>query len=225
MINETHLSNQCVCLIMEKKEKQEKPKKTNKIIDSKDLLMISLSKFYSVKSNINKVIPLVEQKSDISLRLIDWFVTNYSKKNNTVITKEKNGNIIHFNVYLSYRNQLKAYSKEKFDPFRRNEHIMFYYDVDKSIETTHGQLNFFRWVLQNDILDYIQDNITDIETDMLTTQKQNQNKKKDEENMRIKTIQTENGVIYQKRKKRSQLSKSSIKNMNKLNGNRTIKFD
>lgn len=210
---------------MDKKDKQEKPKRTNKIIDSKDLLMISLSKFYSVKSNINKVIPLVEQKSDISLRLIDWFVTNYSKKNNTVITKEKNGNIIHFNVYLSYRNQLKAYSKEKFDPFRRNEHIMFYYDVDKSIETTHGQLNFFRWVLQNDILDYIQDNIKDIETDMLTTQKQNQNKKKDEENIRIKTIQTENGVIYQKRKKRSQLSKSSIKNMNKLNGNLTIKFD
>lgn len=210
---------------MDKKDKQEKPKRTNKIIDSKDLLMISLSKFYSTKSNINKVIPLVEQKSDISLRLIDWFVTNYSKKNNTVITKEKNGNIIHFNVYLSYRNQLKAYSKEKFDPFRRNEHIMFFYDVDKSVETTHGQLNFFRWVLQNDILDYIHDNITNIETDMLTTQKQNQNKKKDEENMRIKTIQTENGVIYQKRKKRSQLSKSSIKNMNKLNGNRTIKFD
>ena len=210
---------------MDKKDKQEKPKRTNKIIDSKDLLMISLSKFYSVKSNISKVIPLVEQKSDISLRLIDWFVTNYSKKNNTVITKEKNGNIIHFNVYLSYRNQLKAYSKEKFDPFRRNEHIMFYYDVEKSIETTHGQLNFFRWVLQNDILEYIQDNLADIESDMLTTQKQNQNKKKDEEKMRIKTIQTENGVIYQKRKKRSQLSKSSIKNMNKLNGNRTIKFD
>lgn len=206
-------------------KKQDKPKRNNKIIDSKDLLMISLSKFYSIKSNINKVIPLVEQKSEISLRLIDWFVTNYSKKNNTVITKEKNGNIIHFNVYLSYRNQLKAYSKEKFDPFRRNEHIMFYYDVEKSIETTHGQLNFFRWVLQNDILEYIQEHIKDIETDMLTTQKQNQNKKKDEENMRIKTIQTENGIIYQKRKKRSQLSKSSIKNMNKLNGSRTIKFD
>lgn len=209
----------------DKKEKQEKAKRVNKIIDSKDLLMISLSKFYSIKTNINKIIPLVEQKSDISLRLIDWFVTNYSKKNNTVITKEKNGNIIHFNVYLSYRNQLKAYSKEKFDPFRRNEHIIFYYDVDKSIETTHGQLNFFRWILQNDILEYIQENVKDIESDMLFTQKQNQNKKKDEENIRIKTIQTENGVIYQKRKKRSQLSKSSIKNMNKLNGSRTIKFD
>lgn len=202
-----------------------KPKKSNRIIDSKDLLMISLSKFYNVKANINKVIPLVEQKSDISLRLVDWFVTNFSKKNNTVITKEKGGNIIHFNVYLSYRNQLKAYSKEKFDPFRRNEHIIFYYDVDKSIETTHGQLNFFRWVIQNDILEYIGEHLEEIESDMLTTQKHNQNKKKDEENIRVKAVQTENGIVYQKRKKRSQLSKSSIKNMNKLDGSRTIKFD
>jgi hypothetical protein len=202
-----------------------KVRKTNRIIDSKDLLMISLSKFYNVKTNINRIIPLVEQKADISLRLVDWFVTNYSKKNNTVITKEKTGNIIHFNVYLSYRNQLKAYSKEKFDPFRRNEHIIFYYDLDKSIETTHGQLNFFRWVIQNDILEYIAEHLEEIETDMLNTQKQNQNKKKDEENIRVKAIQTENGIVYQKRKKRSQLSKSSIKNMNKLDGNRTIKFD
>lgn len=205
--------------------KDTKPRKTNRIIDSKDLLMISLSKFYNVKANVNKIIPLVEQRSAISLRLVDWFVTNYSKKNNTVITKERGGNIIHFNVYLSYRNQLKAYSKEKFDPFRRNEHIIFFYDVDKSIETTHGQLNFFRWVIQNDILEYIADHLEEIETDMLTTQKQNQSKKNDEENIRIKTIHTENGIVYQKRKKRSQLSKSSIKNMNKLDGSRTIKFD
>jgi hypothetical protein len=202
-----------------------KSKKATKIIDSKDLLMISLSRFYSTKVNINKIIPLIEQKSEISLRLVDWFVTNYSKKNNTVITRERQGNIIHFNVYLSYRNQLKAYSKEKFDPFRRNEHIVFYYDVDKFIETTHGQLNFFRWIIQNEVLDYIKENVEIIEKDMLVTQKQNQNKKHDDDNMRIKTIQTENGVVIQKRKKRSQLSKSSIKNMNKLSGNMTIRFD
>jgi hypothetical protein len=97
--------------------------------------------------------------------------------------------------------------------------------VNKSIETTHGQLNFFRWVIQNEILDYIRDNLQDIESDMLTTQKLNQNKKKDDENIRIKTIETENGTIIQKRKKRSQLSKSSIKNMNKFSGNMTIRFD
>lgn len=202
-----------------------KTRKQTKVTDSKDLLMISLSKFYNIKSNINKILPLIEQTSDISLRLVDWFVTNYSKKHNTVITRERNNNIIHFNVYLSYRNQLKAFQKEKFDPFRRNEHIIFFYDIDKSIETTHGQLNFFRWVIQNDILEYIVEHKKEIEQDMLTTQKQNQNKKKSDENMRIKAVQTDNGVVFQKRKKRSQLSKSSIKYMNQLNGSRTIKFD
>lgn len=206
--------------------KDNKPaRKVNKVTDSKDLLMMSLAKFYSAKNNINKMLPLIEQRSDVSLRLVDWFVTNYSKKNNTVITKEYNGNIIHFNVYLSYRNQLKAYSKEKFDPFRRNEHIMFYYDKDKYIETTHGQLNFFRWIIQNDILEYIRENIEVIENDMLQTQKQNQNKRKDEENLKVKTIQTDNGIVVQKRKRRSQLSKSSIKNMNQLSGAMTIRFD
>jgi hypothetical protein len=200
-------------------------RKVAKVSDSKNLLMMSLSKFYNVKTNINKVLPLIEQRSDISLRLVDWFVTNYAKKNNTVITKELNGNIIHFNVYLSYRNQLKAYSKEKFDPFRRNEHILFYYDSNNYIETTHGQLNFFRWVIQNDILDYIRENVEIIEKDMLSTQKQNQNKKKDNDNIKIKTVQTDEGILVQKRKRRSQLSKSSIKNMNKLSGTMTLRFD
>jgi hypothetical protein len=200
-------------------------RKVAKVSDSKNLLMMSLSKFYNVKTNINKVLPLIEQRSDISLRLVDWFVTNYAKKNNTVITKQLNGNIIHFNVYLSYRNQLKAYSKEKFDPFRRNEHILFYYDGNNYIETTHGQLNFFRWVIQNDILDYIRENVEIIEKDMLSTQKQNQNKKKDNDNIKIKTVQTDEGILVQKRKRRSQLSKSSIKNMNKLSGTMTLRFD
>jgi hypothetical protein len=74
-------------------------------------------------------------------------------------------------------------------------------------------------------LEYITEHKKEIEHDMLSTQKQNQNKKKDEENIRIKVVQTENGPVYQKRKKRSQLSKSSIKYMNQLTGSRTIKFD
>lgn len=206
-------------------------KKSTKIINSKDLLMISLSKFYSQKNNINKILSIIEPslstkpETRISLRLIDWFVTNYSKKNNTIITKEKNNNIIHFNVYLSYRSQLKAYSKQLFDPFRRRDRITFFFDNDKSIETTIGQLNMFRWILQNDILDYINNNFDDIEKDMVNTQKINMIKKNNDDNIKIKAIQTENGIVYQKRKKRNQLSKSSVKNMNLFSGQRVIKFD
>jgi hypothetical protein len=205
-------------------------KKGSKIINSKDLLMISLSRFYSQKSNITKLLSIIEpslvkQESRVSLRLIDWFVTNYSKKNNTIITREKNNNVVHFNVYLSYRAQLKAYSKQLFDPFRRRDRITFYFDADKSIETTIGQLNMFRWIIQNDILDYINNHLDEIENDMIQTQKSNMNKKNNDENIKVKAIQTENGVVYQKRKKRNQLSKSSAKNMNLFTGSRVIKFD
>jgi hypothetical protein len=200
-------------------------KNKKKITDSKDLLMASLSKFYHVKTNIQTIIPIVEGQSSISLRLIDWFVTNYSKKNNIVITKKKNVNVIHFNVYLSYRSQLKAYSKQLFDPFRRRDRITFMYEDNKSIETTIGQLNFFRWVIQNDILQYITENITNIEKDMIKTQKDNQKKKTDEDNIKVKEVQTENGIVVQKRKKRIQLSKSSMKNMNIISGHRIIQFD
>lgn len=202
----------------------EKKHNTAKITNSKDLLMLSLSRFYT-KTMINKIMNIIEGQSNISLRLIDWFVTNYSKKYNTVITKEKSNNIIHFNVYLSYRSQLKAYSKQLFDPFRRRDRITFFYDKDNSIETTIGQLNFFRWIIQNEILDYIISNIKEIETDMIKIQKDNQNKKHIDENIKVKVVQTDQGMIVQKRKKRIQLSKSSVKNMNLTSGQRTVAFE
>lgn len=195
-----------------------------KVPNSKDLLMLSLSKYYT-KNTINKILPIIEGESNISLRLIDWFVTNYSKKYNTVVTKIQSNNIIHFNVYLSYRSQLKAYSKQSFDPFRRRDRITFFYDKENSIETTIGQLNFFRWIIQNDILDYIIHNLKDIEADMINIQKENQNKKNNEDNMKVKVVQTDNGVVVQKRKKRIQLSKSSVKNMNLTSGQRKIEFE
>jgi hypothetical protein len=199
--------------------------KQKKFVDSKDLLMISLSRFYASKSNIQKILPVIEGQSRISLRLVDWFVTNYAKKHNIVINKQLNNNVFHFNVYLSYRSQLKAYSKQLFDPFRRRERITFAFDGNATIETTIGQLNFFRWVLQNDIIEYVVSNIVDIEEDMIATQKDNHIKKQDEDNMKVKTVQTENGVIITKRKKRNQLSKASINNINLMQGRHVIAFD
>ena len=203
--------------------------KSFKIINSKDLLMISLSKFYSNKNNIQKLLSIIESTGTkderVSLRLIDWFVTNYSKKNNVIIIKEKNNSVAHFNVYLSYRAQLKAYSKQLFDPFRRRDRITFFYDANNSIETTIGQLNMFRWIIQNDILDYIYTNVENIEYDMIQTQRSNMNKKQSDENIKVRAVQTENGIVYQKRKKRIQLSKSMAKNMNLFMGQRVVKFD
>ena len=64
----------------------ELPKKNHKIVNNvntkKDLLMESLTIFYRDKINLDIFLPIINGESKISLRLLDWFVTNYSKKNN-----------------------------------------------------------------------------------------------------------------------------------------------
>jgi hypothetical protein len=128
------------------------------MVSSKDkLLMSNINTFYS-KNPIENVLDIIKGKSKISLRLLDWFVTNYSKTNPIIIND--------INIYLNYKSQLKAFSKKQFDPFCRRERIVYYYSEDESILTTVGQLNFFKWLFEYDILNYIQKNFDDIESSM-----------------------------------------------------------
>ncbi len=133
--------------------------------------MVSISKFYTNKNTMHRILPIVNGASRVSLRLVDWFVTNYAKRYNIIIVQETESHPLHFNVYASYRAQLKAYSKQQFDPFRRRDRIDFYYERAQFLETTIGQLNFFRWMLQNKLLDYIDEHFEAIENEMLSAQK------------------------------------------------------
>lgn len=105
-----------------------------------------LEKFYQDIDQLNKVREIINGDSVLSLRLIDWFVTNYAKKFNTAFMSEGKYII----VYPSYKSHLKAYSKKMFDPFCRCKRIKF-----AGLETTVGQLNFFEWIITDGILDYI----------------------------------------------------------------------
>jgi hypothetical protein len=127
-----------------------------------NLLFKSLIKYYKHNDDsLKELINIIKNDKDISLRIIDWFVTNFSKKNNIfyVVNNEN------FNVYYSYKTQLKSFSKKHFDPFCRRNRIMV--DLyDKKMETTIGQLNFFKWAIENNIMDYIRKNYKNIEKDM-----------------------------------------------------------
>ena len=101
---------------------------------------------------------MLQGEGDISLRLIDWFVTNYAKKNHV----SYNLNNQEFVVYLNYKSQLKAYSKKLFDPFCRRERILFQCGTFEPFETTVGQLNFFRWAFEKNILEYVRNNLENI---------------------------------------------------------------
>ena len=108
----------------------------NNQLSKDDLLMKSLIEFYNDKKFINQFLNIVEGISPISLRILDWFVTNYAKKNNIrySLTEENDDGlkkIEEFIVYLSYKSQLKAYSKKQFDPFCRRQRITFFYDFSQ----------------------------------------------------------------------------------------------
>lgn len=133
-----------------------------KIHCKQELIISSLQRFYGGRTDINEIVDLLKGTSEVSLRLIDWFVTNYSKANSTSYIL--NGQ--EFVVYMNYKNQLKAYSKKLFDPFCRRERISFQIPGYEAFLTTVGKLNFFRWALEKGILDYIKGHQPEIEKQM-----------------------------------------------------------
>ena len=181
-------------------------------MNKNNLLLDKINLFFNNENNKNILINILNNKYNISLRIIDWFVTNYCKKNNIYWVK----NNYRFVVYLSYKLQLKAYSKKLFDPFCRRERIYFNYDTDndtdndnkdkKYLITTVGQLNFFKWMIENNIIDYIIKNYENIESDMHNT-------------IKDECIKTN------KHNKRRELSKSATKTINIKDSKTIINFE
>ena len=129
-----------------------------------DILLNKLLLFYKNTDYFDKMISIINGTSKISLRIVDWFVTNYSKKNYCVIENPDTNE--RFKVYNDYKLKLKAYSKKKFDPFCRWDRINVPYKDTMCVQTTLGQLNFFKWTIENRILEYIENNYSTIENDM-----------------------------------------------------------
>jgi hypothetical protein len=145
-----------------------------KIHCKQELIVNSLQQFYSARDDKEYIIKLLEGTSDTSLRLIDWFVTNYAKQHNIsyILNNQE------FLVYTNYKSQLKAYSKKLFDPFCRRERIMFQIQGYEMFQTTVGKLNFFRWALEKGVLDYIKMNMAKIEAAMNTSSRELQKARK-----------------------------------------------
>ena len=133
-----------------------------KIHCKQELIITSLQKFYADRTDTDEILQHLQGTSTISLRLIDWFVTNYAKQYNIsyILSNQE------FLVYTNYKSQLKAYSKKLFDPFCRRERIMFQLNGHEPFLTTVGKLNFFRWAIEKGILDYIKANFSKIEKEM-----------------------------------------------------------
>ena len=150
----------------------------DKTVKNRDIMLISdfrgkdvyhytiINDFYEKTDvkNIKLMISIIEGiHNKISLRFLEWYVTRYCSLYKTTINidtiyvKQKN-----FNINISYKAQLKSFRKKLFDPFKRK--IKFYYVTKdgETLLTTLGQLNFFKWIIKHDIIDYITKNYEQI---------------------------------------------------------------
>lgn len=145
--------------------------------NKQQLLMQSLTNFFTRGSSILHFLDSTKPDSSISLRVIDWFVTNFSREFDVSYCHPETQ--MPFLVHDAYKSQLKAYSKRQFDPFCRRTRINFYYKKGSKVVTTVGQLNFFRWAIGAGVLAYIQKHQDAIEAHMKTrVKKSRENKKK-----------------------------------------------
>lgn len=176
-----------------------------------DLLLKNLMSFYKIddseedkNNNLERMLKIITGETKISLRIVDWFATNYAKKYYTLYTinQQDNNEERRFKVYDDYKLKLKAYSKKRFDPFCRWERISIPYKGNSFIETTIGQLNFFKWAIENKVIDYIEENYDTIEKDMNSRNSTSKRKETMVDNTKT-------------RKKREELSLSATKSIKK----------
>ena len=222
-------------------------KNKNIIQGKQELLLVSLNNFYKNKKNREFLLKILNGEEKLVYELLIGLLQIYSKKKNIIysinskITSPKRStmkkgikyskkdidkyiNQKQINVFLSYKEQLRAYSKKQFDPFCRRNRIEFYFNEEESITTTVGQLNFFRWAIQNNIINYILNNYKEIELDM------NSNTRKKNDLINLETLNLKNSKVEENikkkiRKKRKPLSISASKNMNKNSYPVLLNFD
>jgi hypothetical protein len=138
----------------------------------------------------------------ISLRVLEWVVTKCSKKNVDIEIDDKE----YFSINIMYKAQLKSYKKKNFDPFRRDR--KFYYNYDKkdqskTVITTLGQLNFFKWAISNKIIECVEKHYSTIIETMNKSNKEDKLKKKKKKDKELKSKSDDESK-----------SKFSIKNKN-----------
>lgn len=121
-------------------------------------IMQEVASFYADSANLEILAVLIRQSGTISLRLLDWLVTTYSKFNLTMASDDDDTGI-----YEQYKLVLSRYKRRNFDPFRRCKRkvgdtsvsysVTFTHD-GKELKSTVGQLNFVKWCIVSKVYDY-----------------------------------------------------------------------
>jgi hypothetical protein len=211
---------------------KDKPKINKKISDCdiknklnhKDKLILQNNKnfFDSNKKYLAIMLKIIKGETPISIRVLEWFVANYSKQYGTWYRIKKNEKVSVFRVNEEYNNQLIGFSKDYFDPFCRKVKIKYKFN-DIYFETSVAQLNFFKWALKNKVIKYLERHLKEIDNDMKHTHKMNKKRKEEATRKAVTTDSSESEETSDKLVTDTELDQSvcSSKSINSI----TISYD
>lgn len=120
------------------------------------------------------------EKKLVSVRIINWFVSNYAKFHMTVYLPaayggsgpEANTQFVVWNQYGAAKAGYK--DKDMFDPYCRDNHLVCISRKNGTLfQSNLGQLNFFKWAIQNRIIDYVCAHYDDIVRDLVARMPKN----------------------------------------------------
>ena len=89
-----------------------------------------------------------------TLSIYFWDYNTIIKVNNKYTNNDK------FNINIHYKAQLRSYKKDYMDPFKRQKSSKkFKYECNNfEFITSLCQLNFMKWIVENEILLYVNEN-------------------------------------------------------------------
>jgi hypothetical protein len=125
------------------------------------LLAFKVINYFNTTKNFERVEKFITRESAISLRDLEAFVTKYAAIHGLWYYHEGTEYVLH----ERYKAALTSYNKGLLDPFRRTQRVDIKFK-EKNIETTIGQLNFLRFLIDSKALDWLEKNYSKIRIEL-----------------------------------------------------------
>ncbi len=127
-------------------------------------LYILLESFFTEEHLKDIIIPILSHERPIRMRTLEYLVTTYAPMHNVQYKRDER-DLTPWNLYESYRRELRFGNKKKVDMYKRGAKFLFR-KGNSEIITSVAQLGFFRWAIQNKVIDWAMDHSEAIKQEM-----------------------------------------------------------
>ena len=145
---------------------------THPVSNTQTILLRRLGLALECEPHRAAVVDAIKGHDGISLRMLDWLVTNFAKQRALRIWHESDG----VDVHDEYRMALSVYRRRNFDPFCRGtmrgvdgatkDFTICVAHAGESYRTSIGQVNFMDWAVSRGVIAYAQTHSDTVVRDM-----------------------------------------------------------